>query len=105
MTRNDIEKGMKLHFDNGSVMSVSSWMGGLMTDKIVVTNNNYSTVIENVLDENLNCLIPERTLERITKYDDKFAHTIIVWEKPVELSIDQIAKKFGVKPEQIRIKK
>lgn len=106
MTRDDIEKGMRLHFNNGAIMYVTAWAGGLLTDTLVVTNTagHLTTVLTNIVDENLNCLVPDASLEKITKYNQN-GNDITIWEKPIEISMDEIAAKFKVNPERIRIKK
>lgn len=107
MTRDDIKKGMRLHFNNGAIMYVSAWAGGWMTDTLVATNSigHLTTVLTNVVDENLNCLIPNVSLEKIVNYDNTNGCSTTIWRKPIEISIDDIALKFNVSPEQVRIKK
>ena len=105
MKRSDIKAGMKLYFNNNKVlMTVAKWVGGPLDGMIIVTNtNNYATtILYGLLDEDLNSLHPDKIdlkLERILSEDDK-----VLWERPIELTIKQIAEKFGVKPELIRIK-
>lgn len=104
MKRSDIKAGMKLYFNNNNVlMNVAKWIGGPLDDTIIVTNaSSYATTILcGLLDENLESLHPEieLKLERILSENDE-----VLWERPIELTIKQIAEKFGVKPELIRIK-
>ena len=105
MKRSDIKAGMKLYFNNNEVlMNVAKWLGGPLDGMIIVTNaSNYATtILSGLLDENLNSLHPEKLdlrLERILSEKDE-----VLWERPIELTIKQIAEKFGVKPELIRIK-
>lgn len=105
MKRSDIKAGMKLYFNNNNVlMTVAKWLGGPLDGMIIVTNaSNYATtILSGLLDENLNSLHPEKLelrLERILSENDE-----VLWERPIELTIKQIAEKFGVKPELIRIK-
>lgn len=104
MKRSDIKVGMKLCFNNNNIlMNVAKWVGGPLDGAIIVTNaSSYATTILcGLLDENLNSLHPEieLTLERILSENDE-----VLWERPIELTIKQIAEKFGVKPELIRIK-
>ena len=105
MKRSDIKAGMKLYFNNNEVlMNVAKWLGGPLDGMIIVTNaSNYATtILSGLLDENLNSLHPDKLnlrLERILSENDE-----VLWERPIELTIKQIAEKFGVKPELIRIK-
>jgi hypothetical protein len=105
MKRSDIKAGMKLYFNNNEVlMNVAKWIGGPLDGMIIVTNaSNYATtILSGLLDENLNSLHPDKLnlrLERILSEKDE-----VLWERPIELTIKQIAEKFGVKPELIRIK-
>jgi hypothetical protein len=105
MKRSDIKAGMKLYFNNNEVlMNVAKWLGGPLDGMIIVTNaSNYATtILSGLLDENLNSLHPDKLtlrLERILSEKDE-----VLWERPIELTIKQIAEKFGVKPELIRIK-
>lgn len=104
MKREDIKAGMKLYFNNNEVlMTVAKWIGGPLDGTIIVTNaSNYATTILcGLIDENLNSLHPgiELQLERVLSEDNE-----VLWERPIELTIKQIAEKFGVKPELIRIK-
>ena len=104
MKRSDIKAGMKLYFnDNNVLMNVAKWIGGPLDGAIIVTNaTSYATTILcGLLDENLESLHPniELQLERILSENDE-----VLWERPIELTIKQIAEKFGVKPELIRIK-
>ena len=104
MKRSDIKAGMKLYFNNNNVlMTVSKWIGGPLDDVLIVTNaSSYATTILcGLLDENLESSHPniELQLERILSENDE-----VLWERLIELTIKQIAEKFGVKPELIRIK-
>lgn len=105
MKRSDIKVGMKLYFNNNTVlMTVAKWVGGPLDEVLIVTNaSNYATtILSGLLDENLNSLHPDEIrlkLDRILSENDE-----ILWERPIELTIKQIAEKFGVKPELIRIK-
>lgn len=105
MKRSDIKAGMKLYFnDNNVLMNVAKWVGGPLDEMLIVTNaSNYATtILSGLLDENLNSLHSDKIelrLERILSENDE-----VLWERPIELTIKQIAEKFGVKPELIRIK-
>lgn len=105
MKREDIKAGMKLYFNNNNVlMTVSKWVGGFLDEMLIVTNaSNYATtILSGLLDENLESLHSDKIelrLERILSENDE-----VLWERPIELTIKQIAEKFGVKPELIRIK-
>jgi hypothetical protein len=104
MKRSDIKVGMKLYFNNNEVlMNVAKWVGGPLDGAIIVTNTSSyaTTILCGLIDENLESLHPdiELKLERILSEDDE-----VLWERPIELTIKQIAEKFGVKPELIRIK-
>ena len=104
MKRSDIKAGMKLYFnDNNVLMNVATWVGGPLDGAIIVTNaTNYATtILSGLIDENLDSLHPDINLQlkRILSENNE-----ILWERPIELTLKQIAEKFGVKPELIRIK-
>lgn len=64
--------------------------------------------VKSILPRVIKLYQPLDSVSLLTQHMSKKCTAKLVWEKKpaiVELTIDQIAEKFGVKPEQIKIKK
>lgn len=97
MKRNDIEEGFTLINSAGSEYVVVNYKN---KRRIVRTSCISDAPIDNMMDAELNAInnyIPIETIK------DRCGN--VVWEKPVELTMQAIADKFGIPVEQLKIKK
>lgn len=96
MNRSDIEEGYILINSAGSEYIVVNYKN---KRRIVNTNYISDAPIDNMMDTELNAINNYISFETIKDRNDN-----VIWEKPVELTMQEIADKFGIPVEQLRIK-
>lgn len=109
MKKSDLKPGMVVEYANGKRRLVIEFC-----DKLVLLgNNNWGDLA--ILSEDLVCLFNEDfTIDKVYKpgYMSGLnsmltSEQLCIWERPksVELTMEEIAEKFGINVEQLKIKK
>lgn len=98
MKRSDIDTGFILVNEVGTAFHVVNFRGKLY----LMTNSFFISIkpITEMMDEDLNPVDGHYAIVEI-----KDTNNTSVWKKPIELTLQEIANRFGIPVEQLKIKK